>query len=272
LTIWQGEETDKDHFRLRKVKVLSQSEFAESISNESSALVFVHGYNTPFEDALFRLAQIVWDTQYKGVPIAFSWPSKGNLVDYDYDHDSALSSREAFLQVLNLLHANTQIAKVYVVAHSMGNQIVVDALAEANHLDIPLSLTEVVLAAPDVSVDVFKSVASRLRVIAKGITVYASSADKALLASEAKAGGPRAGSISKPGSPLLLPGIETIDVTAVGDDMFDLNHGVYASKRSVIDDIGHLLIDGKHPPNVRTPEIRGIPEGSAQPLYWSYPP
>lgn len=191
-------------------------------------------------------------------------------MDYDYDHDSALFSRAAFLQVLNLLYTQAQIEKVYVVAHSMRNQIVVDALAEANPLDIPISLTEVVLAAPDVSVDVLKSLAGQLKTIANGITLYASAADKALLVSEAKAGGPRAGSISNAG-PLVLPGIETIDVTAVGDDMFDLDHGVYASKRSVLDDIGHLLTDGKHPPNIRTPEIRGVPEGSEKPLYWAYP-
>ena len=30
-------------------------------------------FNTTFTDSLYRLAQIVWDLQYKGLPIAFSW-------------------------------------------------------------------------------------------------------------------------------------------------------------------------------------------------------
>jgi len=143
-------------------------------------------------------------------------------------------------------------------------------LADASRAGIPMSLTEVVLAAPDVDVDVFRSSSDRLKGATKGVTLYASAADKALLASELKAGGPRAGSIPSSG-PLLFPGIETIDATAVGDDMFGLNHDVYSNARSVIDDIGRLLADGVHPPNIRSPEIRGVPEGSAAPAYWRYP-
>ena len=69
----------------------------------------------------------------------------------------------------------------------------------------------------------------------------------------------------------MLPGIETIDVTAVGDDMFAINHDVYSSNREVLNDIGSLLISGIHPPNDRSPLIRGVPEGSAKPQYWKYP-
>jgi esterase/lipase superfamily enzyme len=106
-----------------------------------------------------------------------------NPIAYNYDHDSALFSRPAFSQVLDLIRSNAKIANVYVVAHSMGNQIVVDALAEINRLNIRMSLAELVLAAPDVSVDIFRSLADHLKNVARGITLYASSADKALLAS-----------------------------------------------------------------------------------------
>jgi hypothetical protein len=58
---------------------------------------------------------------------------------------------------------------------------------------------------------------------AKGITLYAFAADKALLASQFKAQRARAGYISSSG-PLILHGMETIDVTAVREDMFALNH------------------------------------------------
>jgi hypothetical protein len=69
----------------------------------------------------------------------------------------------------------------------------------------------------------------------------------------------------------VLSGIETIDVTAVGDDMFAINHDAYSSARSVIDDIGRLVIDGIHPPHIRSPQIRRVPEGSAEPRYWKFP-
>jgi hypothetical protein len=59
--------------------------------------------------------------------------------------------------------------------------------------------------------------------------------------------------------PLIFPGMETIDVTAVGEDMFSLNHDAYSGVRSVLDDIGRLVISGIHPPNLRSPQIRGVP-------------
>ena len=69
--------------------------------------------------------------------------------------------------------------------------------------------------------------------VVKGITLYASAADKALKASHVKAEGPRAGEVFAAG-PLVLPGVDSIDATALGEDMFALNHDVYSSARSAI--------------------------------------
>jgi esterase/lipase superfamily enzyme len=263
---WTEKEKDTAHFTLSEVIELTEEEFATAIRDyqSSTALLFVHGFNTDSNEAIFRLAQIVWDTQFRGVPVAFLWPSKGEVTAYGYDRESVLCSVGAFRQVLGLLSKNANISNIYVVAHSMGNQIVMQALE-----GVKIELTEVVLAAPDVDLDLFLTLSDQLKKVAKGITLYASAADKALLVSQLKAQGPRAGYISSSG-PLILPGIETIDVTAVGDDMLSINHDVYSSNREVLTDIGRLLISGIHPPNDRTPLIRGVPEGSAQPDYWKY--
>jgi len=101
------------------------------------------------------------------------------------------------------------------------------------------TLSELVLAAPDVDKDVFLQAGPALKEIANGITLYASSADKALEASMAKAGGPRAGQLYN-GIPLVVSGIESVDVTSLGSDMFALNHGVYAANRSAIGDISRI--------------------------------
>jgi hypothetical protein len=50
--------------------------------------------------------------------------------------------------------------------------------------------------------------------------------------------------------------METIDVTSLGEDMFALNHDAFSSKRSVIDDVGRLLISGTYPPHIRTPKSK----------------
>jgi esterase/lipase superfamily enzyme len=281
-------EDEKKHFVLRDLKLLTQEEFVEHIrdSGTSSALLFVHGFNTSFRDAIFDLAQIAWDTKctkYGVIPIVFSWPSQGTIdlnshpeklpilpLEYVRDSNSATYSQKSFLELLDILHSSARVTKLYVIAHSMGNQIVVNALNQANYARQKHLLSEMILAAPDVDEDIFKQYGKALTDSARGITLYASSADKALRFSVELNGQNRAGYIPK-GGPFTFPGIETIDVTAVGDDMLGLNHGTYSSSRSVLGDIGLILENGTHPPDRRSTEIRTYPEGSKHPKYWIFP-
>jgi esterase/lipase superfamily enzyme len=101
------------------------------------------------------------------------------------------------------------------------------------------------------------------------MTLYASSADKALALSRVPARVPRAGDVPIDG-PIVMPGMETIDVTAIGDEIFGLNHNEFASNRSIVDDIRLLISTGMHPP--RLAQIRGIPDLPAAPKYWRYVP
>src|SRR5208282_1034754 len=63
-------------------------------------LVFVHGYNTRFEEAVYRFAQIVHDAHVDVAPVLFTWPSGGAAIDYIYDRDSAVYSRDALEAVM----------------------------------------------------------------------------------------------------------------------------------------------------------------------------
>jgi len=51
-------------------------------------LVFVHGFNNKFEDAVFRFAQIVHDSGAEVAPVLFTWPSRGSVLAYGYDRES----------------------------------------------------------------------------------------------------------------------------------------------------------------------------------------
>lgn len=71
-------ETDKDHFRIREITNLSQDGFAAGLKNDAdSALIFVHGYNVRFDEAIYKSAQIAYDAGFAGTVAAFSWPSRG---------------------------------------------------------------------------------------------------------------------------------------------------------------------------------------------------
>jgi esterase/lipase superfamily enzyme len=145
-----------------------------------TALVFVHGFNTSFEDALYRNAQIVWDLQYTGVSVLYTWPSRGDLLDYVYDKESAYLARGGFIELLKLLKREYGIEQVNVLAHSMGNLIALDALANYAETTNPIQIAHLIMAAPDVDRDQFESLAPKAQAIVGGMTLYASSADKAV--------------------------------------------------------------------------------------------
>ncbi len=159
------------------------------------------------------------------------------------------------------------IEHVNVIAHSMGNRLVLNALSGSASASKPVKLDQLIMAAPDVASDLFRLQVPVVQTLAQGTTLYASSADKALIASSKLASFPRAGFVPAEG-PVVLPNLDTIDVTRVGDDVLGLNHNVFASNRAVMDDLKLLLIDGMKLP--RLSQVRRAPEPPKPQTYWKY--
>lgn len=264
------QQDDTKHFALRKLSIMSLENWEQLVrgKNAKSALVFVHGFANTFEDALFRNAQMVYDLDYRGLPVLYSWSSRGAVQDYRYDIDSALAARDGFIFILNKLR-EFGIEHVDVLAHSMGNLVVLDALKGNASSASPVQLDQLIMAAPDVPRDTFIRQLPEVQKIIQGATLYASSADKALMASKVLAIYPRAGDVPAEG-PIVLLNLDTIDVTAVGDELLGLNHSEFASNRAVMDDL-KILID-KHDKPPRLTEIRAFPEPPQSPTYWRYVP
>lgn len=262
---------DKKHFSIKRLASTSYGDWKDLLKrkadqSENSALIFVHGFNTGFEDALYRNAQIVWDLQYQGVSVLFSWSSKGSVRDYAYDQDSADIAQSEFVDLLAKLH-ESGIEHIDVIAHSMGNRVVLPALSQLANGATPVRVRQLVMAAPDVARDRFIIQLPLAQRVIDGATLYASSADKALIASAKLANFPRAGMIAADG-PVILPNLDTIDVTAVGAELFGLNHTVFATNRAIMDDLKLLLIDGKKLP--RLSQVRKFPEAPQPWTYWKY--
>ncbi len=260
-----------NYFTLRSIEKTDEDTWIKSLSamKGNKALVFVHGFNTKFRDAAFRTAQIVWDLQFRGTTVLFSWPSRGEIADYLYDKDSALGSREALLHVIADLH-KAGFDDINIIAHSMGNLIAVDALSNSAATQSPAAIAQFVMAAPDVDRDMFIQEIPRVATVAKGLTLYASANDKALQLSERVAGNiPRAGDVPASG-PVVVPPLATIDVSAIGDEMFGLNHDTFATTKNVLNDLKILLETGAPPP--RLAEIRGYPEPPQAARYFRYVP
>jgi esterase/lipase superfamily enzyme len=271
--IVEGSTNENKHFTIRKVVALTSEQWGSIVRAKSPkrALIFVHGFNNSFQDALFRNAQMIWDLQYPGLSVLFSWASGGEGGDYFYDQVSANLARSDFIKVLTLLKYDYEIEEVDVIAHSMGNLVVLDALSNYAQTTNPTRIGELIMAAPDVDQDQFVQMVPQVHKITKGMTLYASSADKALALSRIPARVPRAGDVPA-GGPVVLSDLETIDITAVGDEIFGLNHSEFATNRVIMDDIKLILSTGMRPPNSRLSQIRAFPELPAIPKYWRYAP
>jgi esterase/lipase superfamily enzyme len=150
----------------------------------------------------------------------------------------------------------------------MGNRIVLNAMAATADRLKSRRLAEVVFAAPDVDRGVFVGLTKKLRTVTRAMTLYASAADKPLGLKGWLASMPRAGDVTANG-PVTVKGVESIDMTVMGDDLFELNHSTFAVS-PVIEDIARLVVTGQHPPNLRTSRIRAVPERAATPSFWRY--
>lgn len=182
-----------------------------------SVAVIVHGFNTDFDEAVFRATQIVHDTGFDGVPVLFTWASRGSVFDYVYDRDSATIARDGLEELLHLA-ADSGVENLYVFAHSMGNWATIEALRQAKLAgdgDFGGKLRTVVLAAPDIDVDVFKS---EMQVIGRPkypFVLFSSSDDQALWLSGLIAGEkPRLGAYTEDKEAIADLGVIVIDLSA----------------------------------------------------------
>jgi esterase/lipase superfamily enzyme len=260
------------HFVVRQLQIMTLDAWGELIrkTQAKSALIFVHGFNTSFEDGVYRNAQIIYDLDYRGLSILYSWSSRGSALDYRYDLDSAYSGRDGFIFLLKKLRDDFGIQRVDVLAHSMGNLLVLDALKNSAATAKPARVDQLIMAAPDVPRDGFEQQLPDIQKISAGRTLYVSGADKALAASKLLAIYPRAGDVPNTGLPVILPGLDTIDVTAIGDEFLGLNHTEFATNRSVMDDL-KILLDQQLPAS-RLNQIKPYPETPDGPHYWRYVP
>ncbi|MGH6846539.1 MAG: alpha/beta hydrolase [Methylocella sp.] len=166
---------------------------------KKQVLVFVHGFNNHFEDAVFRFAQIVHDSGAEFVPVLFTWPSKGKLSAYGYDHESASYSRDALEDGLRFLAKDPEVGKITVLAHSMGNWVTLEALRQMAIRDgkVAAKIHNVMLAAPDVDIDIAREQIMAMGPRARGphFILFAAKDDPALAISRKLWGEPRLGSI-----------------------------------------------------------------------------
>jgi esterase/lipase superfamily enzyme len=209
---------------------LDKQSFAAALTAEakqtkrSKVLVFVHGFNNRFDEAVYRFAQIVHDSKAPGIPVLFSWPSRGVLAlrAYRDDVESAKSSRDALLQLLDMIASNANVKEVNVLCHSMGCIPTLEALWSMSSASgtVRDKIKNVLLVAPDVDVNAFHRQIQQMGRTKPRLALFFSQDDQALKLSKSIWGGAtRLGDIDPDQEPyksdFKQAGIQVFDLTAL---------------------------------------------------------
>jgi esterase/lipase superfamily enzyme len=169
--------------------VLSDPEFRDEVAPtrqrgaKRKVLIFVHGFNNNFQESLYRLAQVHADAGMDSVPILFAWPSQGRVAAYAEDKDAATVSRDDLIALLKMVANSPQVGDIMVLGHSMGCLVIADALSQlrSGRQDRVIArLRRVILAAPDIDVDVFRAQLQTIGPLSPPMTLLVSKDDKAL--------------------------------------------------------------------------------------------
>ncbi|WP_112313288.1 alpha/beta hydrolase [Pseudogemmobacter bohemicus] len=223
----------KDFVTLDQV-ALPARRFLQDVGNDQIG-VYVHGYNTSFQEALYRLAQLSADAHVDGKPILFSWPSQAHIAGYIADRDGADYSRSALAGLMSDLTRGRSTKKpVLILGHSMGGRLTMEALRQlklSGRSDV-LDRLEVVLAAPDIDIDMFREQMAVIGPLKHPLTVLVSSDDKALAFSArlaARHGRLGTADVHDPGIRKMAQnlGIRIIDITDLPSE--DPAHSRYVS-------------------------------------------
>jgi esterase/lipase superfamily enzyme len=238
------------HFTVLSKRNMDEEEFYGELAAHVSGrvgvsrdiLLYVHGFNTSHDEARFRLAQIVADGGFSGVPALFSWNSRGGVFNYESDKEAATVSRDALEKVMLSLARTPGVGRVHILAHSMGSWLTMETLrgiALSGHPDLDGKLGEVMLANPDIDLNVFRQQVARLD--PHHVSIFVANNDRALSLSSRIAGDrPRLGAMdpSKPQDKAEIDrlGVTVHDISSFSTDF--LGHGAFAEAPDVVRRIG----------------------------------
>jgi len=224
------------NWHVASLELIAPGQTAATLADVTSgrdAVIYVHGFNQTFESAAIEAARLSDGIKFRGETVLFSWPSRAGLFDYSYDRESAMWSRDALEEVLYTMSDSSSGGRTHVVAHSMGSLLALEALRQLSTRRpdaVSRHIGAIVLAAPDVDIDVFKSTIEGIGGLAERITVITATNDRALAVSRRLAGGvTRVGAAEA--AVLVRLGVRVIDASQAGWGI--INHELFLTNANV---------------------------------------
>jgi len=218
----------------------------------NEVFLYIHGFNTLFDGAVLRSAQLVDDTKAGCIAAAFDWTSEGELSRYLPDMEHSAYAAPLLAEFLHALSA--QGLRIDILGHSMGNRVLLQSLSALRYrADHPPAdfIDQMILAAADVGADPvnndFAHLVRDAQTFAHRITIYASAGD-AVLAVSAVAHGDvaRAGHRPIGDGKLQTPSasdhvIDVVDATDAPAEL--LGHSYFGLSYEAISDTALILRD-----------------------------
>ena len=227
------------------VNVVGDGEFYQQIRNQLAAtahpaevLVYIHGFNNGFQEEIWRAAKLSRDIGLVGAPVVYDWPSWDGGLTYIADLRAMEASVESLADFLTQIQARTGASQIDIIAHSMGNYGLLNALERLRLQGLLPQINNIIMAAPDVTPDQATQLIPRLLATGKisAMTLYASSMDFAMRVSNHYNKVLPIGGLP----PVTrFPRLVTVDASAVALEGF--GHDYFVSSRAVEEDIGYVL-------------------------------
>jgi len=258
---------DWDHFQQRRLEARAEMHrilrHYLAINPKPEAFVFIHGFNNSFENGVEAMANLWHFMGRQGIPIAYSWPAgSGGLLGYATDWEAGDFTIFHLKMFLEDLAALPELKKIHILAHSRGTdvamtavrELVIEARGSGKELKESLKIGNIVLASPDIDVEVAgqRLSSERMPNACDRITIYLSPGDVALSLSTwlhrsvARLGFTDIGTYTKEQIEVLaaFPNLDMID-TRVSTDW--MGHSFFHASTSASSDLILLLRDNRPP-------------------------
>jgi esterase/lipase superfamily enzyme len=185
-----------EEIQLQDVRSLEQQAFLAELRQQVEAspyrslLLVVHGFREAFPSALRKTAFLAHVLDIDTPVLVFDWPGNqgSSLRGYQRARQVAQASGAELASTLKLIIEEVQPERLWLMANSMGGQVVADAFSvlylDDDLADSQTEIESVVLTAPDVDHEEFNNqFKEEMKALARNVTVYVSSNDRALLVS-----------------------------------------------------------------------------------------
>ena len=257
---------DKKRQRVAPSAVFGSTVIMDSVrkdmaDNQRDTLVYIHGYNVTFKQALTAAARLASNLRShdngNGVNmVLFSWPSDGSAMPYlayaSDRHDAAPSGpafARAFIKLADFLRGSTPEEecrqRLHLLAHSMGNYVLRHAIQEirSNYPGRPPRIfDQVFMMAADEDDDAFEHdyKLSLLPRITRRVSIYFNQGDVALQISDKTKGNPDRLGTDGPRLPQQVPAkVTQVDCTPVVSGLVE--HSYYLDSDRVVRDMLYVL-------------------------------